>query len=92
MTPLEELITHGCLFVKLNPQLRPFVDSFVDDATEKEFPSKNLCARVSLEMANNVEYACDFLSISKRTFIESALSEALSKFEEISKFHNVQDL
>ena len=44
---------------------------------------KNVCAKVSIELSDDLDEVCNLLSISKRQFIEIALIEALSKARQI---------
>lgn len=47
--------------------------------------TKNVCAKISSELAENLDQMCNFLDISKRKFIETAIIEALNKANEIIK-------
>lgn len=50
---------------------------------EFEAMTKNVCAKLSVELADKLDQMCSFLDISKRKFIEAAIVEALNKADEI---------
>lgn len=58
------------------------VEHLVNDPANAEAMQKvtrNICAHISIELFNEVEGLCEMLSLSKRQFVELALSEAISK-------------
>jgi len=58
------------------------VDLFANDPANAEAMKKvtrNICAHISIELFNEVEGLCEMLSLSKRQFVELALSEAIAK-------------
>lgn len=75
------------------PQTEPLpsgiLEGLTDDQTREvqEFhskifvPTKNLCAKVSPQLAQNVDAVCGFLGISKRRFIEASIVDALERAE-----------
>ena len=49
------------------------------EITQGEVPLKNVCAKLSVELSDDIDEVCSFLDISKRRFIEAAIIEALSQ-------------
>lgn len=47
--------------------------------TAEPLPLKNVCAKVSVQLSQKIDHVCDFLSISKRRFLEAAFLDALEK-------------
>lgn len=53
------------------------------DQVEQSAQLKNVCAKVTTFLADDIDQVCDLLAISKREFIESALIEAVTKAKAI---------
>lgn len=50
---------------------------------EGEFPNvRQMCAKVSVQLIEQLDEVCAFLDISKRAFIEAAVSEAVGRAKE----------
>lgn len=54
----------------------------VDEAINKA-ETKNLCAKVAPELADEVQQMARFLKISKRLFVEQAVIDALDRASEV---------
>lgn len=52
---------------------------------------KNVCAKVSVELSDKLDYICGILDIHKRGFIETVFVDAILKAEEIMKNEGVFD-
>lgn len=52
---------------------------------------KNVCAKVSTDLATDIESLCDVLGISKRRFLEAAMLEAVAKAKAIMDAEGVWD-
>lgn len=59
------------------------VDSVTDQEGEESVLIKNLCAKVSVNLSNEVDRICANLMVSKRLFIESAVVDAVNRAEVI---------
>lgn len=57
-----------------------FVESFIEDS---DAPLKNVCAKISPKLADDIDNVCELLGFSKRRFIEAAFIEALRQAGEI---------
>jgi hypothetical protein len=58
------------------------LDMFANDpanAEQLKALTRNICAHISVELFNEVEGLCEMLSLSKRRFVELALTEAIAK-------------
>lgn len=58
------------------------VPPFLEDAIEREESSpvlRQMCAKVSVELYQDLENACAALDMSKREFIEAAVSDAIDQ-------------
>lgn len=60
-------------------------EAFLSKAIERgdSALTKNICAHIALPLFERVEECCSMLGISKRRFVEMALSEALDRAEAI---------
>lgn len=50
---------------------------------------KNVCAKLTNEMVDSMENACSLLGISKREFIQLAVSDLLETFDEIASEYDM---
>lgn len=64
-----------------------FLDQMIE---ENELPIiKQMCAKVSVQMHDDLESVCSILDISKRRFIEAAVSDALKRAHELINAHGL---
>ncbi len=88
MNKLEELLTYKALEYKLNSG--PGEEAIADAMEGKPgFETKNVCAKLEIDLVVELEQVCSLLNMSKRTFIKAAIVEALSKFDEIATRHDM---
>jgi hypothetical protein len=45
--------------------------------------TKNVCAKLSVELSDKIDETCNLLDVSKRQFIENALIEALDRSQQL---------
>ena len=82
-TNLNRMLTTGALKrMDTNTSIVDLV-SKEDDSFDRQLQLKNLCAKVSKELSDEVDSMCAFLDISKRRFIEAAIIEALRQADEV---------
>jgi hypothetical protein len=79
----DELIRYKALHLKYVSDNQGLMDMIALDEVEHNIPMKNVCAMVSQQLFDSLTNTCSLLDISKRTFIEGALIEALNKAEKI---------
>lgn len=76
---IDSLVTEKALAI-----LNGHDNSSVIDLISSDLPEvKNVCAKLSVKLSDDIDQVCDFLDISKRVFIEAALVDALSKANQI---------
>lgn len=81
---LDEFLHYKVLALKFNrlqgDQFSGLVDSVIEAAGEgnKHLPLKNVCAKLALPVADDLEEVTALLGMSKRQFIEMALIEAIA--------------
>lgn len=61
-------------------------DQFLD---HKDAPVKQVCAKLSIELSDNIDNVCAILGMSKRSFIELALINAISEYESIASEYDI---
>ena len=80
---LNELIRYKALHLKYVASNSNVMELLAEDKFEHTVPMKNVCAMVSQQLFDDLTSKCELLDISKRSFIEAALIEALEKAEKI---------
>ena len=83
----DEFIQYRALAFKFgNTDFEGSLDMVLDDGNEAEkLKIKNVCAKISIQLADELEETCAVLRISKRKFIELAIIEALVRCDSIVK-------
>lgn len=82
----KEYIHYRALALKYNTrqgdQFRHQIDQLIEGGSEVvQVPLKNVCAKLSVELSDRLDSVVGLLSISKRSFIEMALIQALDYAE-----------
>lgn len=80
-SPLNALITQHVLESIAQRKGYAIIDRFGDDLPADEL--KNVCARVHVSLAAQIDECVEFLGISKRRFLEAAYMEACRQTQEI---------
>jgi hypothetical protein len=76
--------------IKFNSQLYNFPPELSDKMIEEsEIETKQVCAKISLPLFNRLDDVSDDMGISKRSFIELALINALDEFDAIAKEYDI---
>lgn len=81
-SPVDSLITEKALNIVNQTDYQPFIDKTCDENPEA-LPVKNVCAKVSSSLSDDIDGICSLLSISKRLFVQAALVEATAKAHRI---------
>lgn len=93
MDKLTELLMYRALHFKQSNQSTTdvMIDHFVHDNELRlgQLEMKNVCAKVSVELADRLDEVCGVLSISKRRFIESAIINALDEADRVMTELNI---
>lgn len=93
---IDSLVTEKALSL-INDSTSDFiVDHVLGDQGEfpvksaESLPLKNVCAKVSTQLSEEIDKVCDFLGISKRRFLEAAFIDALDKAQAIISSEGVE--
>lgn len=88
MNRLDEILTYRALAFKHGHSVT--LDSGIDAAiSQGSTQTKNVCAHLSLPLVDRLENALGILDMSKRAFIESAIIDALDRYDSISSEHDI---
>jgi len=90
-SPVDLLVTHAALGHMVETD---FMQIFTDEALDSpEFKGqiKNVCAKVSAQLSDDIDQVCGFLHISKRKFLEAAFIEAVDKARRIIEAEGVNE-
>lgn len=82
-THLESLVTEKALSLVNGSDNSWLIDKLSEDNPDQDFPIKNVCAKVSVQLSNEIDSIVGLLGISKRIFLEAAFIDAVSKANEI---------
>ena len=63
----------------------------LDHLPELQAGTRNVCAKVSPELADDIDAVCGLLGVSKRRWLEAAFVEALDKTYAILKAEGVEE-
>ena len=97
-TPLDALLTERVLHqmsVHLNAS---FLDCLLDDNNSSvtavvgsRLPIKNVCAKVSEAISDEIDVIVGMLNVSKRAFLEAAFVEAIIKARQVISDEGLED-
>lgn len=87
----DELVRYKALHLKYVSDNIAFTDMLAENKVEHTVPMKNVCAMITQELFDDLTGTCGLLDISKRSFIEMALIEALGKAHAILEQEGVYD-
>ncbi len=77
----DETIQLHVLQLKASTSIRgPILDQILDQADSVQV--RQMCAKVSVELYDHLEQVCGLLGMTKREFIESAVSDALDRAQQ----------
>ena len=78
---LDEMIQFQVLKLKASASLQGRLHDAAVEQAEGKIQLRQMCAKVSPQLYDAVENVCQMLDMSKRQFIEAAVSEACTKAE-----------
>jgi hypothetical protein len=79
----DDLIRYKALHLKYVSDNMALTDMLAEDTIQHSIPMKNVCAMITQQLFDDLTSTCGLLDISKRSFIESAIIEALTKAKSI---------
>ena len=90
-SPLDALVTEKALHFVATRFNADLLDLIGEDRIEHNVPLKNVCAKVSPELAASIDEVVNLLGVSKRRFLEAAFVEAVQRAEAIMESEGVYD-
>ncbi|EDN7874651.1 hypothetical protein GRG88_15575 [Listeria monocytogenes] len=94
MSNLKEFLQYRALDFKYTQKNQDIVEHMLSQEGEAPVPLRNVCAKLSVELAEEIDRMCAVLGISKRLFIERALGEALdmakATLDEVNAFEFIE--
>lgn len=91
----NEFFLRKALEFKHGPEgntLDGLLDLFLESGSEDfPIPMKNVCAKLTVELSDQIDGLCSLLEMPKRKFIEMAIINAIGKFEEIAKEYEIYE-
>lgn len=90
MNRLDEILTYRALAFKHGQLVTNsgIIDAAISDGQAPSV-TKNVCAHLSLPLVDRLETALGILDMSKRAFIESAIIDALDRYDSIAAEHDI---
>ena len=88
-SPFESLVTQKALVFVASVGQPDLVDAMIEAGAP--VATKNVCAKVSPELAAQIDDVVGLLGISKRRFLEAAFIEAVRRAEEIMEAEGVYE-
>lgn len=88
MNRLDEILTYRALAFKHGHSVSGIIDAAISDG-QAPSATKNVCAHLSLPLVDRLENALGILDMSKRAFIESAIIDALDRYDSIATEHDI---
>lgn len=90
----DDVIRYKTLRLKYVSANMGFTDLLLDPkqaGVTGDLPMKNVCAMIHQSLFDSLNETCTLLDISKRSFIEMALVEALNRADEIMKAEKLEE-
>lgn len=89
MSDFNEFMHYRVLAFKYDRQNIELTESVLSGRTNIETPElRQVCAKLTVELADRIDRTVSVLGISKRLFIERALIEALDQVDAIIECHD----
>lgn len=89
--PLDMLVTHAALGHMVEGDFMQLLTDDILASPEFSGQIKNVCAKVSVQLSDEIDSICGFLGISKRKFLEAAFIEAVEKAKAIIDAEGVHE-
>ena len=90
-SPLEALVLEKSLAVMSVGRNSDIIDYAIQTDQAENLPIKNVCAKVSAQLSDEIDSVCGLLNISKRRFLEAAFLEALALAHDIIEAEGVHE-
>jgi hypothetical protein len=90
-SPIEALVLEKSLALMAVGRNSDIIDYAIQTDQAENLPIKNVCAKVSTALSDDIDSVCGLLGISKRRFLEAAFVEALALAHDIIEAEGVHD-
>jgi hypothetical protein len=91
-SPLEALVTEKALHFLSARRGDYLMDHVLSSSDIGPIPTKNVCAKVSVQLSDEIDQVCGLLDISKRRFLEAAFVQAVNMSRAIIEREGVLDV
>lgn len=78
MSDLKEFLQYKALGLKFALENSDLTDAVIESGNAP-IPLRNVCAKLTPQLADRLDQTCSHLGVSKRQFIERALIEAMDQ-------------
>lgn len=87
----QEILLTKVLIAKHNTAnvMQGVIEDAIENNKDLPIPIKNVCAKLPVELSDQLDNVCSILKIQKRKFIEMALINAIGEFEKLSEEYNL---
>ena len=81
MQYFDQYMEHRALVFKFGASNSDVITDLIldDPETAEKLKVKNVCAKISCELSDELDYTCNILGLSKRKFVEMAISAAIER-------------
>lgn len=86
---LDALVTEKALNFISTRRNADLLDLVAEDRLDHNIPLKNVCAKVTPQLSDEIDQVVGLLGVSKRRFLEAAYIEAVQRAHEIMKAEGV---
>jgi hypothetical protein len=90
-SPLDALVTQHALRFLSSHRNSDLLEAIIEDG-DLPLPVKNVCAKVSVQLADQIDEVCGLLDIQKRAFLEAAFCDAVLRARQIIEAEGVYDV
>jgi len=88
-SPFDALITEKSLSFIATRRNRDLMELIADDRVEHTVPLKNMCAKITPELAEEILQVVSVLGCTKRQFLEAAFIDAVARAKQIMESEGV---
>jgi hypothetical protein len=82
----NEVLLAKALTFKHGGTIQDIPEQYLDASN---LPMKQVCAKLTQELSDSIDNVCGILEISKRSFIELALINAIDEFNSIAEQYDI---
>lgn len=92
MSDFQQYIQYRALAFKFGREIE--ITESMESALEQAVPLRNVCAKLTVELAERIDNTAVALGVTKRSFIERALIEAMDQvdamFEQVGAWDSLE--